>query len=99
MILLGSLVPVKRQTGRKSHIRTSLSLPSPKRHVAEKIRGKIHYLGQWARRVNGQLARVEGDGWKEALEQYKTQADDLQAVTGRSSGSHPPPRANTPRTC
>ena len=45
----------------------------------KKIRGKIHYFGRWAKRVNGQLVRVEGDGWKEALEEYKVQADDLHA--------------------
>src|SRR5689334_9782664 len=45
----------------------------------KKIRGKIHYFGRWARRVNGKLERVEGDGWKEALELYKAQADDLHA--------------------
>jgi integrase len=45
----------------------------------KKIRGKIHYFGKWARRVNGKLVRVEGDGWEEALEAYKAQADDLHA--------------------
>src|SRR5262245_47239200 len=45
----------------------------------KKIRSKIHYFGKWARRVNGKLVRVEGDGWKEALELYKAQADDLHA--------------------
>ena len=45
----------------------------------KKILGKIHYFGNWARRINGKLERVEGDGWKEALELYKSQAEDLHA--------------------
>ncbi len=43
------------------------------------IRGKIHYFGRWANRVNGKLVRIKGDGWKEALEEYKKVADDLHA--------------------
>jgi integrase len=45
----------------------------------KKIRGTIHYFGAWARRVDGKLVRVEGDGWEEALALYKEQADDLHA--------------------
>jgi integrase len=45
----------------------------------KKINGRIHYFGRWACMVNGVLTRVEGDGWKEALEQYRRVADDLHA--------------------
>src|SRR4051812_4542802 len=45
----------------------------------KKIRGEIHYFGAWAKRVNGKLVRVEGDGWKDALEEYKAVVDDLHA--------------------
>src|SRR5262249_36100267 len=45
----------------------------------QKIRGKIYYFGKWARRINGKLERVPGDGWEEALALYKSQADDLHA--------------------
>jgi hypothetical protein len=45
----------------------------------KKIRGNIHYFGKWARRENGKLVRIEGDGWKEALKEYKAVADDLHA--------------------
>jgi integrase len=53
--------------------------PHPTGAWQKKIRGKIHYFGRWAKRVNGQLVRVEGDGWKEALELYRAQAEDLHA--------------------
>ena len=43
----------------------------------KKILGKIKYFGRWGRVVNGTMTRVEGDGWKQALELYKAQADDL----------------------
>jgi integrase len=53
--------------------------PHPSGYWQKKIRGKIHYFGKWAKRVSGKLVRIEGDGWKEALELYKVQADDLHA--------------------
>jgi integrase len=53
--------------------------PHPSGAWQKKIRGKIHYFGRWARRVNGKLVRIDGDGWKEALEEYKAVADDLHA--------------------
>src|SRR5262245_4623892 len=45
----------------------------------KKINGTIHYFGAWACRVDGKLQRVEGDGWKVALDAYKKVADDLHA--------------------
>jgi len=45
----------------------------------KKINGRIHYFGRWGRVVDGKLTRVDGDGWKDALEIYKAQADDLHA--------------------
>jgi integrase len=53
--------------------------PHPCGKWQKKIRGQIHYFGAWAKRVNGKLVRVEGDGWKQALEEYKAVADDLHA--------------------
>jgi integrase len=53
--------------------------PHPSGAWQKHIRGGIYYFGRWARRVNGRLVRVPGDGWKEALEEYKKVADDLHA--------------------
>jgi hypothetical protein len=57
--------------------------PHPSGFWQKKIRGKICSFGKWARRVDGKLVRVEGDGWKEALEDYKAKADALHAGRGR----------------
>ncbi len=51
--------------------------PHPTGNWQKKIRGKIHYLGRWSRVRNGKMERLPGDAWKEALELYKSQADDL----------------------
>src|SRR5688572_16950096 len=57
----------------------------------KKIRGCIHYFGAWAKRVGGKFVRVEGDGWKEALDAYKAVADDLHAGrTPRVGGTEGP---------
>jgi integrase len=53
--------------------------PHPSGTWQKKIRGKIHYFGRWGRIRDGKMERVEGDGWKEALEEYKAVADDLHA--------------------
>src|SRR5262245_7345555 len=61
--------------------------PHPLGYWSKKIRGKIHHFGRWARVVNGKLARVAGDGWEEALKDYKAVADDLHAgQTPRAKG-------------
>lgn len=53
--------------------------PHPSGAWQKKIRGKIHYFGKWGKRANGQLQRIPGDGWEDALALYKAQADDLHA--------------------
>ena len=46
----------------------------------KRINGRIHYFGRWGPVVKGKLTRIEGDAWwKEGLELYKVQADDLHA--------------------
>ena len=60
--------------------------PHPAGKWQKNIRGKIHYFGRWGRVRDGIMERVEGDGWKEALELYRAQADDLHA--GRAPRVH-----------
>lgn len=61
--------------------------PHPSGKWMKKIRGKIRYRGICAKRVNGMLVRIPGDGWEEALELYETSrlvedlaADDFRAL-------------------
>jgi hypothetical protein len=54
------------------------------RPLAEEDQRYLYYFGRWGRAVNGKLERVEGDGWKEALELYNAQRDDL--MRGGSRG-------------
>lgn len=49
------------------------------RQRQKKIRGTIYYFGNWARRVEGILVRVEGDGAKEAEAAYNRVREDLHA--------------------
>lgn len=53
--------------------------PHPSGAWQKKILGKIRYFGRWGRIRNGKMERLPDDGWKEALELYKAQADDLHA--------------------
>ena len=54
--------------------------PHPSGAWQKKIRSKIHYFGWWGHIVNGKMVcRPDGGAWKEALEIYKSQADDLHA--------------------
>ncbi len=46
--------------------------------AVERIR-KIRYFGRWAKVVSGELRRLPGDGWKEALALFQAQRDDLYA--------------------
>src|SRR5690349_9241640 len=50
----------------------------------KKIRGKLHYFGSWARRLEGVLIPVENDGWEQALAEYNAVAEPLHA--GREPG-------------
>src|SRR5262245_37165181 len=51
----------------------------PLGYWSKKIRGTIRHFGRWGRVVDGKLVRVEGETWKEALERYQAQKDDLYA--------------------
>ncbi len=53
--------------------------PHPLGYWSKKINGTIHHFGRWGRMVKGKVVRLDGDTWKDALEQYKQQADDLHA--------------------
>src|SRR5262249_22204100 len=55
---------------------------------SKKINGTIRHFGRWGRVRGGKMERVEGDGWKEALEAYQVQGNDYRL--GRT------PRALTP---
>ncbi len=54
----------------------------------KRIRGKLIYFGRWGKVVDGKMERLPGDGWKEALDKYKAQADDLHA--GRTPRTESP---------
>jgi integrase len=50
---------------------------------AKKVKGEMHYFGYWARRKDGALVRVEGDGWEEAKKEYDRVIDAIQAGRAR----------------
>lgn len=56
-----------------------LLYPHPLGCWSKKIRGTIHHFGRWGRSENGQVVQLEGETWKDALEKYKSEVDDLQA--------------------
>jgi integrase len=53
--------------------------PHASGHWCKRIRTKLHYFGPWAKRVNGVMERVPGDGWREALAQYERVAAELHS--------------------
>lgn len=46
---------------------------------AKKINGHFEYFGRWGKIEGGVMVRLPGDGWKEALDLYNAQAEDLHA--------------------
>jgi serine/threonine protein kinase/integrase len=58
--------------------------PHPSGKWQKKIAGRIHYFGQWARRVAGELVRVDGDGWEDALREYNLHNEAIR-LTGNKS--------------
>src|SRR5207245_2134185 len=58
--------------------------PHPSGKWQKKIAGRIHYFGQWARRVGGELVRVDGDGWEDALRDYNRHNEAIR-LTGKKS--------------
>lgn len=51
----------------------------PLGYWSKKIRGKIHHFGKWGKVIKGKLTQIEGETWREALDKFKAQVDDLQA--------------------
>src|SRR5690606_35227272 len=43
------------------------------------INGTMHRFGRWGRQRDGKMVRLEGDGWRAALDLYLKQRDDLHA--------------------
>lgn len=48
----------------------------------KKINGTIFYFGKWGKVVKGKMERLPGDGWREALDEYKASVDIIRR-TGR----------------
>ena len=53
--------------------------PHPGGKWQKKVRGTSRYFGRWGKVVDGTMTRVPGDGWQEALAEYKRVADDIHA--------------------
>lgn len=63
----------------------------------KKIGGKLYYFGQWAKRENGELVRVEGDGSREAKKEYDTWL--YQRLHGRKEMSEADAEMSIGRLC